>query len=120
MLMASETQFHVLAVDDSIVDRMLIERLLKTSSFQVTTVDSATKALKFLGLVDDNASEIHQESKSFKDIPVVIMSSENVPSRINRCLEEGAEEFFLKPVKQSDVNKLKPHLLKSRVNEGQE
>ncbi|CAI8607475.1 unnamed protein product [Vicia faba] len=146
MLMASESQFHVLAVDDSIVDRMLIERLLKTSSFQVTTVDSATKALKFLGLVDDNASEIHQEvevnliitdycmpgmtgydllrkikeSKSFKDIPVVIMSSENVPSRINRCLEEGAEEFFLKPVKQSDVNKLKPHLLKSRVNEGQE
>ncbi|XP_058745666.1 two-component response regulator ORR9-like [Vicia villosa] len=146
MVMASETQFHVLAVDDSIVDRMLIEKLLKTSSFQVTTVDSATKALRFLGLVDDVASEIHQdvevnliitdycmpemtgfdllrkikESKSFKDIPVVIMSSENVPSRINRCLEEGAEEFFLKPVKQSDVNKLKPHLLKSRVNEGQE
>lgn len=25
-----------------------------------------------------------QESKSLKDIPVVIMSSENVPSRINR------------------------------------
>ncbi|PNY05553.1 two-component response regulator ARR9-like protein [Trifolium pratense] len=61
-----------------------------------------------------------KESKSFKDIPVVIMSSENVPSRINRCLEEGAEEFFLKPVQQSDVNKLKPHLLKSRVKEEQE
>jgi len=26
-------QFHVLAVDDSVIDRMLIERLLKTSSF---------------------------------------------------------------------------------------
>jgi two-component response regulator (ARR-A family) len=35
-------------------------------------------------------------------------------------LEEGAEEFFLKPVQQSDVNKLKPHLLKSRVKEEQE
>ena len=33
MGMAAETQFHVLAVDDSIIDRMLIERLLKTSSF---------------------------------------------------------------------------------------
>ncbi|CAJ2657390.1 two-component response regulator ORR9-like [Trifolium pratense] len=146
MGMAKDNQFHVLAVDDSIIDRMLIERLLKTSSFQVTAVDSATKALKFLGLVEDVASEIHQdvdvnliitdycmpgmtgydllrkvkESKSFKDIPVVIMSSENVPSRINRCLEEGAEEFFLKPVQQSDVNKLKPHLLKSRVKEEQE
>ncbi|GAU51276.1 hypothetical protein TSUD_412560 [Trifolium subterraneum] len=146
MGMAKENQFHVLAVDDSIIDRMLIERLLKTSSFQVTAVDSATKALKFLGLVEDAASEIHQEvdvnliitdycmpgmtgydllrkvkeSKSFKDIPVVIMSSENVPSRINRCLEEGAEEFFLKPVQQSDVNKLKPHLLKSKVKEEKE
>lgn len=30
----AETQFHVLAVDDSLPDRKLIERLLKTSSFQ--------------------------------------------------------------------------------------
>ncbi|TKY68277.1 Two-component response regulator ARR8 [Spatholobus suberectus] len=154
MAMTVEAQFHVLAVDDSLIDRMLIERLLKTSSFHVTTVDSATKALKFLGLVEDElrtfgnpvASEIQQdvdvnliitdycmpgmtgydllrkikESKSLKDIPVVIMSSENVPSRINRCLEEGAEEFFLKPVKQADVNKLKPHLMKSRAKEEQD
>lgn len=153
--MAANTQFHVLAVDDSIIDRMLIERLLKTSSFHVTAVDSASKALKFLGIVEDEmrnfdtpiASEIHQdvevnliitdycmpemtgydllrkikESESFKDLPVVIMSSENEPSRINRCLEDGAEEFFLKPVQLSDVNKLKPHMLKSRsVKEDQE
>lgn len=42
------------------------------------------------------------------------MSSENVPSRINSCLEHGAEEFFLKPVQQSDVNKLRPHLMKGK------
>lgn len=30
-------------------------------------------------------------------------------------MEEGAEEFFLKPVQLSDVNKLKPHLLKPKV-----
>ncbi|CAN0863402.1 Two-component response regulator ARR9 [Linum grandiflorum] len=148
-------KFHVLAVDDSIIDRKLIERLLKTSSYQVTAVDSGSKALEFLGLKNNNTtSDDHddhgtdeeeeeeamemddpevnliitdycmpgmtgydllrkiKESKSFKDIPVVIMSSENVPSRINRCLEEGAEEFFLKPVQLSDVNKLKPHLLR--------
>ncbi|XP_057458985.1 two-component response regulator ARR9-like [Lotus japonicus] len=153
MGMAAETQFHVLAVDDSLIDRMLIERLLKTSSFHVTAVDSGSRALKFLGLLEDEqkkheppvsiAPETQQdaevnliitdycmpgmtgydllrkikESKSLKDIPVVIMSSENVPSRINRCLEEGAEEFFLKPVQQADVNKLRPHLLKSKVKD---
>ncbi|KAI9156330.1 hypothetical protein LWI28_004437 [Acer negundo] len=158
---AADAQFHVLAVDDSIIDRKLIERLLKTSSYQVTAVDSVRKALEFLGILDDDDQEDHvernpnptsvspddhdqdiqvnliitdycmpgmtgydllrkiKESASFKDIPVVIMSSENVPSRINRCLEEGAEEFFLKPVQLADVNKLKPHLLKGKSRENQ-
>ncbi|XP_051144071.1 two-component response regulator ORR4-like [Andrographis paniculata] len=149
-MVASEPQFHVLAVDDSIVDRKLIEKLLKTSSFQVTAVDSGLKALKYLGLIEDdqinannesniplsaseNNNEVEvnliitdycmpgmngydllkkiKESNSVKDIPVVLMSSENIPARINSCLKEGAEEFFLKPVKQSDVNKLRPHLM---------
>ncbi|KAG8050697.1 hypothetical protein GUJ93_ZPchr0009g1046 [Zizania palustris] len=145
---ATETQFHVLAVDDSLPDRKLIERLLKTSSFQVTTVDSGSKALEFLGLHDheDSPISVHadqldvavnliitdycmpgmtgyellkkiKESSYLRDIPVVIMSSENIPSRINRCLEEGADEFFLKPVRLSDMSKLKPHILKSRCKE---
>ncbi|KAG6677110.1 hypothetical protein I3842_14G009400 [Carya illinoinensis] len=157
--MAAEAQFHVLAVDDSLIDRKLIERLLKTSSYQVTAVDSGSKALEFLGIHEDEDNEAsiasvspnddddhhHQdvdisliitdycmpemtgydllrkikESKSLKDIPVVIMSSDNIPSRINRCLEEGAEEFFLKPVQVSDVNKLKSHLLKGKAKESQ-
>lgn len=153
--MAAEPQFHVLAVDDSLIDRKLIERLLKTSSYQVTTVDSGSKALEVLGLQEeDEQREINQnqpsisphthqevevnliitdycmpgmtgydllkkvkESSAFRNIPVVIMSSENVPSRINRCLEDGAEEFFLKPVRLSDVNRLRPHMLRAKYGE---
>ncbi|CAK9133622.1 unnamed protein product [Ilex paraguariensis] len=148
----ADSQFHVLAVDDSVIDRKLIERLLKISSYQVTTVDSGNEALEFLGLQDEenkdsdlpsvctanhNRREVEvdliitdyrmpgmtgydllrkiKECSSLRDIPVVIMSSENIPSRINRCLEQGAEEFFLKPVQQADVNKLRPHLLKERL-----
>lgn len=145
MAIAAEAHFHVLAVDDNLIDRKLIERLLRTSSFQVTAVESGSKALEFLGLQDEQndslsvsseSQEIEvnliiidycmpgmtgydllrkiKESSSLKDIPVVIMSSENVPSRINRCLEDGAEEFFLKPVQLSDVSRLKPHLLKGK------
>ncbi|TKY62683.1 Two-component response regulator ARR9 [Spatholobus suberectus] len=152
MGMAAESQFHVLAVDDSLIDRKLIERLLRTSSYQVTTVDSGSKALEFLGLRENDESNPstpsvspnnHQEvevnlvitdycmpgmtgydllkkikeSSSLRNIPVVIMSSENVPSRISRCLEEGAEEFFLKPVRLSDLNKLKPHMKKTKLKD---
>ncbi|MED6172301.1 hypothetical protein PIB30_048789 [Stylosanthes scabra] len=147
MAATESQQFHVLAVDDSLIDRKLIERLLRTSSYQVTTVDSGTKALEFLGLRENhdgtpntpsvspnNHQEVEvnmvitdycmpgmtgydllkkiKESSSLRNIPVVIMSSENVPSRISRCLEEGAEEFFLKPVRLSDLNRLKPHIMK--------
>ncbi|KAK4272458.1 hypothetical protein QN277_021015 [Acacia crassicarpa] len=152
MGMAADSRFHVLAVDDSLIDRKLIEKLLKTSSYQVTTVDSGSKALEFLGLrnndqIDPSAPSVSpgnlqevevnliitdycmpgmtgydllkkiKESSSLKNIPVVIMSSENVPSRISRCLEEGAEEFFLKPVRLSDLNKLRPHLMKTKLKE---
>ncbi|KAL0365889.1 UNVERIFIED_CONTAM: Two-component response regulator ORR4 [Sesamum radiatum] len=152
-----QQHFHVLAVDDSHIDRKLLERLLTVSSYQVTCVDSGDKALEYLGLlhIEENNESCERSSSSttvscaspskssqqeiskvnlimtdysmpgisgydllkrikestWKDIPVVVMSSENVPSRINMCLEGGAEEFLLKPVKLSDLRKLHSHLL---------
>lgn len=156
--------FHVLAVDDSLIDRKILEKLLTLSSYHVTCVESGDKALEYLGLVDHHTPSVHHhdhdhhdhhpgihpsfppsdqydqgqgtrvnlimtdysmpgitgydllkkvKGSSWKDIPVVVMSSENVPSRIHMCLEEGADEFLLKPVRLSDLKKLHPHLLKS-------
>lgn len=42
-------------------------------------------------------------SSTFREVPVVIMSSE----RIDRCLEEGAEDFI---VKLADVKRLKDYV----------
>ncbi|XP_043710585.1 two-component response regulator ARR5-like [Telopea speciosissima] len=130
-------ELHVLAVDDSLVDRKLIERLLKISSCKVTIVDSGTRALQFLGLDGEkknsegfNGLKVNmiitdysmpgmngyellkkiKESSTFREIPVVIMSSKNVLPQIDRCLEEGAEEFIVKPVKLSDVKRLKDRI----------
>ncbi|XWS21643.1 hypothetical protein CRYUN_Cryun30bG0071900 [Craigia yunnanensis] len=156
--------FHVLAVDDSVIDRKLLEKLLKVSSYQVTCVDSGDKALEYLGLLNNldphstpssssssssspsfssTSSSCSQSSQqeglkvnlimtdfcmpgmsgydllkrvkgsSWKDVPVVVMSSENVPSRISMCLEGGAEEFMLKPLQLSDLDKIQAFLLKS-------
>ncbi|KAF3572672.1 hypothetical protein F2Q69_00061307 [Brassica cretica] len=82
--LASPELLHVLAVDDSIVDRKFIERLLRVSSCKVTVVDSATRALQYLGLDGDNNSVGFEESSAFREIPVVIMSSENILPRIER------------------------------------
>ncbi|CAK9157545.1 unnamed protein product [Ilex paraguariensis] len=129
---------HVLAVDDSLIDRKLVEKLLKNSSCKVTTAENGLRALEYLGLGDDqnrsngNGSKINliitdycmpgmtgyellkkiKESSIMSEVPVVVMSSENIPTRINKCLEEGAQMFMLKPLKQSDVKKLRCQMMK--------
>ncbi|KAF3796525.1 Two-component response regulator [Nymphaea thermarum] len=104
---------HVLAVDDSLVDRKVIERLLKNSACRVTTVESGRRALQFLGIDGDQKPQ----SSALREIPVVVMSSEKIVARIDRCLEEGAEDFIVKPVKPSDLKRLKDYLVGKKVVE---
>jgi two-component response regulator ARR-A family len=47
---ASELEKHVLAVDDSSVDRAVITRILRGSRYRVTVVESATRTLELLAL----------------------------------------------------------------------
>ncbi|XP_024012981.1 two-component response regulator ARR17 [Eutrema salsugineum] len=139
-----EEELHVLAVDDNLIDRKLVERILKISSCKVTTAENGLRALEYLGLGDPQQIDsltttnvmkvnliitdycmpgmtgfellkiVKQESSNLKEVPVVILSSENIPTRINKCLASGAQMFMQKPLKQSDVEKLKYHLLKCR------
>ncbi|KAK6121947.1 hypothetical protein DH2020_022526 [Rehmannia glutinosa] len=140
MDVAAMEEPHVLAVDDNLIDRKIVEKLLKNSSCKA---ENGQRALEYLGLGDDKQSSSNdnqarkvnmiitdycmpgmtgyellkkiKESSVMKDVPVVIMSSENVPTRINKCLEEGAEMFMLKPLKYSDVKKLRCELLCNAV-----
>lgn len=38
-------------------------------------------------------------------------------SMMNSCLEEGAEEYIVKPVKLSDVKRLKDHIMRGEPQE---
>ncbi|KAI3452778.1 hypothetical protein Pfo_009441 [Paulownia fortunei] len=110
-------EVHVLAVDDSLVDR-------KVKALQFLGLDDEESSVGFDGLKVDliitdyfmpgmTGYELLKKikgSSTFREIPVVIMSSENVLARIDRCLEEGAEDFIVKPVKLSDVKRLKSYM----------
>ncbi|KAG7561083.1 Signal transduction response regulator receiver domain [Arabidopsis thaliana x Arabidopsis arenosa] len=137
-LSSMEEELHVLAVDDNLIDRKLLERILKISSCKVTTAENGLRALEYLGLGDPQQTNVmkvnliitdycmpgmtgfellkrvKQESSNLKEVPVVILSSENIPTRINKCLASGAQMFMQKPLKLSDVEKLKCHLLNCR------
>ncbi|KAL5075349.1 hypothetical protein RYX36_014333 [Vicia faba] len=101
---------HVLAVDDSLIDRKLVEKLLRNSSCRVTTAENGLRALELLGLTNGEHSTLNgrskvnliitdycmpgmtgyellkkiKESSVMREVPVVIMSSENIPTRINK------------------------------------
>ncbi|CAL9036925.1 two-component response regulator ORR2-like [Musa acuminata AAA Group] len=133
-------EVRVLVVDDSPVDRRVVEGLLKRSGamFQVIAVDSGKRAMEVLGLtegkeaeqptVDDPKIDIIltdycmpemtgydllkavKEQSSQKPIPVIIMSSENEPQRISRCRAIGAEDYLLKPLQTNDVLRLRDYV----------
>nr|GMC60422.1 two-component response regulator ARR6-like [Ipomoea batatas] len=131
-------ELHVLAVDDSYVDRKVIEKMLKISCCKVTVVDSGSRALQYLGLDGEESSvatdglkvnlimtdysmpgmtgyELLKKikgSSALRQIPVVVMSSEKILARIDSCLEEGAKEFLMKPVKLSDVKRVVDFILR--------
>ncbi|KAB5512329.1 hypothetical protein DKX38_029357 [Salix brachista] len=128
---------HVLAVDDNLIDRKVIERLFINSTCKVTTAENGKRALEYLGLADGqhpNHNDLKvnliitdysmprmtgyellkriKESPTMKEIPVVVVSSENIPTRINQCMQGGAQEFLLKPLQLSDATKLRCHIKK--------
>ncbi|CAO2035087.1 unnamed protein product, partial [Urochloa humidicola] len=126
-----EGVMRVLLVDDSPVDRRVAQLLLSSDScagsFHVIAVDSAKKAMEFLGLKDGKEQAIDMVLTDYcmpemtgydllkaikalnplKPIPVIVMSSEDEPQRISRCLNAGAEDFIVKPLQSKDVQRLR-------------
>ncbi|KAJ3675312.1 hypothetical protein LUZ60_004354 [Juncus effusus] len=139
-------ELRVLVVDDSPIDRRVVEGLLKRNGdgfIKVIAVDSGKKAIEFLGL---NKTDVESpttndinidiiltdycmpemtgyellkavKKQSFsKPIPVVVMSSENEPQRISRCRADGAEDFLLKPLKTNDVQRIRNYANKPSIS----
>ncbi|XP_062191429.1 two-component response regulator ORR12-like [Phragmites australis] len=113
---------HVLIVDNSRVDCLVASRILQSCDIRVTVVEGPKQALKFLDgehdvnliltdccmadMTDCDLLMAVKESPKLKHIPVVIACSDNIPERINKCLDGGAKHFILKPVKVGDVPRI--------------
>ncbi|KAL6644254.1 hypothetical protein ACP70R_015862 [Stipagrostis hirtigluma subsp. patula] len=113
---------HVLIVDDTPLDRLVASMVLKRFNIRVTTVEGPKQALEFLDtehdvnliLTDycmpdmtgyDLLMEV-KESPKLKHLPVVVASSDDIPERIKMCLDGGAKEYIVKPIKDVHVPRI--------------
>ena len=114
---------HVLVVEDTDANRVMLRRRLEKQGFDVTEAEDGRVALDVvrkhtfdlvlldLMMPEVDGYEVLTELKKDPDlatIPVIIISAIDEMSSVVRCIEAGAEDYLNKPYD--------PVLLKARVN----
>ncbi len=104
---------HILIVDDSKTVRNLVAFILKAEGFKVTTAEDGLDGLEKLYAmesVDLILSDINmprmdgftfiaqvREQDIYKDIPIIILSTEGEESDIQKGIQLGANLYMVKP-----------------------
>jgi len=113
----------VLVVDDSRAMRLVLRQMLSTLGFNVAEAVHGKEALTFLqsnldttlALVDWNMPEMNglelveavRQDTRFKDLCMMMVTTETEMSNVERAMRAGANEYIMKPFsKDAIVEKL--------------
>jgi CheY-like chemotaxis protein len=113
-------QHKILLVDDSMVVRKQMQRLLENMNFKVIAVAHGEEALGMLKTYDDislvltdynmpvmNGLELTREIRKLYDkkkLPIVALSSDNDESTIALFLKNGANDYIKKPFSKEEFS----------------
>jgi DNA-binding response OmpR family regulator len=103
-------QTKVLVIDDDIEMTDLLRIILVPEHFEVTTANSGMKGIEqsrkirpdviildlLMPVID--GWQVCREIRKFSQVPIIILSAVNKPGMVARALDEGADDFLLKPV----------------------
>ncbi len=107
--------YNILIVDDSVLTRAAIKKIIDMIDLQVEQVLEAENGLRALEMLEQNKIDVvladlnmpemggvelirkMKEKETFSDIPVIIVSTESSMTRINDLLNEGIKDFLHKP-----------------------
>lgn len=104
---------HILVVDDSKTVRNLVAFILKSEGFKVTTAENGLDGLEKLysmEMVDLIISDVNmprmdgftfikavREQDAYKDVPIIILSTEGQEKDIQTGMSFGANLYMVKP-----------------------
>jgi two-component system chemotaxis response regulator CheY len=123
---------NVLIVDDSSTMRRVIRRTLEISGLEVGEIYEASNGIEALARMDEHVVHVilldvnmpvmggvklverMQQDARFKEIPVVIASSEGSETRIAELIRKGARAYVRKPFQPEQIRDILAPLLGQR------
>ncbi|CAO2828915.1 unnamed protein product [Amaranthus hypochondriacus] len=122
---------RVLVVDDDPTWLIILEKMLKKCSYEVTTCGLASEALKLLRDRKDGfdivISDVNMpDMDGFKllehvglemDLPVIMMSVDGETSRVMKGVQHGACDYLLKPIRMKELKNIWQHVVRKRMHE---
>lgn len=120
--------FHILSVDDTETNRLVIEKMLTSAGYKVTSAVSGVEAIALLNgnckpdlvLLDIMMPEVNgfetchiikNSNKHFAKIPVIFLSAMSDLNGITRGFEVGGVDYITKPFQKVELlARIKTHL----------
>ncbi|XP_010520321.1 PREDICTED: two-component response regulator-like APRR3 [Tarenaya hassleriana] len=117
----------VLLVENDDSTRQVVSALLRNCSYEVTSVSNGLQAWRMLEDENNHIDLVLTEvdmpilsgtsllykimsHKTFKNIPVIMMSSHDSMNLVFKCLSKGAVDFLVKPIRKNELKNLWQHI----------
>ncbi|KAK4794794.1 hypothetical protein SAY86_012788 [Trapa natans] len=125
---------RVLVVDDDPTCLKIVEKMLRTCHYEVTTCNRAESALASLQAnrngFDIVISDVHMpDMDGFKlleliglemDLPVIMMSADDGKQVVMKGVTHGACDYLIKPIRIEELKNIWQHVVRKRKNEWKE
>ncbi len=110
------TQIHILIVDDDMLTRTTITKVLAKVAYQVDSVDSGEAAIQFVqnrlpdlilldvmmpGLDGFETCQLLREFTDYQTLPIIMMTGLDDDNAIDQAFNAGATDFITKPLNWS-------------------
>ncbi|KAI4304667.1 hypothetical protein MLD38_040144 [Melastoma candidum] len=117
----------VLLVENDDSTRQVLSALLRNCGYEVVAVANGLQAWKSLEDLSDHVDLVLTEvvmpllsgigllskimsHKTFRNIPVIMMSSHDSMGIVFKCLSKGAVDFLVKPIRKNELKNLWQHV----------
>ena len=102
---------QILVIDDESQIRKLLEITLSTNDFEVKLAENGLEGIRFaatfqpdlimldLGLPDVDGQKVLQQLREWYLNPIMILSVKSEESEIVKALDNGANDYLIKPFK---------------------